>query len=125
MYKRANVKIRIILSHLAVALALTALAAFGCPFFRLTGLTCPGCGLTRAYIHALHGEFSVAFRYNPFFFTIPFYIFAFAHRSCGFMRKCRRPTDIFLIVYTALLVLFAVARNCGIINGFIPLQDKL
>ncbi len=67
-----------ILIHTAVLTALSALVVFGCPFFRLTGFTCPGCGLTRAYIHAFHGDFATAFRYNPFFFTLPFYVFVFS-----------------------------------------------
>jgi hypothetical protein len=32
-----------------------------CPFRRLTGLPCPGCGLTRAGRHLLRGEFREAF----------------------------------------------------------------
>ena len=114
-----------ILIHTAVLAALSALAVFGCPLFRLTGLTCPGCGLTRAYIHAFHGDFATAFRYNPFFFTLPFYVFIFAHRNCAFMRRFRRAADIFLAVYTVILLAFAVGRNCGLISGFIPLQGKL
>ena len=28
-----------------------------CPFRRVTGLWCPGCGMTRAFHHLLSGEF--------------------------------------------------------------------
>lgn len=37
-----------------------------CPFFMLTGLKCPGCGLTRAMHQILHGNIVKAFRYNQF-----------------------------------------------------------
>ncbi|MCR5742468.1 MAG: DUF2752 domain-containing protein [Lachnospiraceae bacterium] len=30
---------------------------FSCPIHMLTGYYCPGCGGTRAFIHAVHGEF--------------------------------------------------------------------
>jgi len=36
----------------------------GCSFYQLTGLYCPGCGMTRAMHHALHGHFAMAFSYN-------------------------------------------------------------
>lgn len=36
----------------------------GCSFYRLTGLYCPGCGMTRAIHHALHGRFGQAFSLN-------------------------------------------------------------
>ncbi len=37
----------------------------GCVFHRLTGLNCPGCGMTRAAHATLHGRFAEAFRFNP------------------------------------------------------------
>lgn len=36
-----------------------------CPFRRLTGLPCPGCGMTRAAGHLLRGEFREALRDHP------------------------------------------------------------
>jgi hypothetical protein len=36
-----------------------------CPFHRLTGLYCPGCGTIRAIHALLHGDPLSAFRYNP------------------------------------------------------------
>jgi hypothetical protein len=42
----------------------------GCPFHRLTGLACPGCGLTRASFAVLHGRFGEAFRLNPLGFLL-------------------------------------------------------
>jgi hypothetical protein len=37
----------------------------GCQFRRLTGLQCPGCGMTRATYAVLHGHFGQAFGLNP------------------------------------------------------------
>ncbi len=36
-----------------------------CPFKKLTGLYCPGCGSLRAVHQILHGRFTSAFRLNP------------------------------------------------------------
>lgn len=35
-----------------------------CVFRSLTGYLCPGCGITRALHHILHGRFVEAFHYN-------------------------------------------------------------
>ncbi|HSY19093.1 MAG TPA: DUF2752 domain-containing protein [Candidatus Acidoferrales bacterium] len=35
-----------------------------CQFHRLTGLNCPGCGMTRALYALLHGDLPAAFRDN-------------------------------------------------------------
>ncbi|KNX39578.1 hypothetical protein VV01_17955 [Luteipulveratus halotolerans] len=37
-----------------------------CPFRRLTGLPCPGCGLTRSWVDTAHGHLGSAFELNPF-----------------------------------------------------------
>lgn len=36
-----------------------------CPFYTLTGLLCPGCGVTRMIISLARLDFSAAFGYNP------------------------------------------------------------
>lgn len=37
-----------------------------CPFRRLTGLPCPGCGMTRSWVHLMHGQWRDAVVANPF-----------------------------------------------------------
>jgi len=38
---------------------------FSCGFKQFTGFPCPGCGLTRAMIDLLHGNFARSFQTNP------------------------------------------------------------
>lgn len=37
-----------------------------CPFRWATGLSCPGCGMTRACVHLMHGAFGASFASHPF-----------------------------------------------------------
>lgn len=53
----------------------------GCPIKFLTGISCGGCGMTRAWISVLKFDFLSAFEYHPLFWTIPFII------SCFLLRK--------------------------------------
>lgn len=39
----------------------------GCPFYRLSGTPCPGCGMTRAFLFALQLNFKSAFCMHPLF----------------------------------------------------------
>ena len=41
-----------------------------CPFRSLTGLWCPGCGMTRATHHLFRGDLTQALRYNLFVIAI-------------------------------------------------------
>jgi hypothetical protein len=36
-----------------------------CPFYTLTGLPCPGCGLTRSFVCLAHGRFAESFHWHP------------------------------------------------------------
>jgi hypothetical protein len=51
---------------LQIALVSLSLPAWDCPFFRLTGIPCPGCGLSRAVILLLKGDFLGSLRFHAF-----------------------------------------------------------
>ena len=43
----------------------------GCPIKFLTGISCAGCGMTRAWIYVLKLDFPRAFQFHPLFWTVP------------------------------------------------------
>jgi len=49
-----------------------------CPYLTLTGIACPGCGLTRCLHFLLRGDLTRAFGYNPWAFVIAPAAVAFA-----------------------------------------------
>lgn len=48
-----------------------AFSGIGCPIKFVTGVSCAGCGMTRAWISVLHGDLRAAWNYHPLFWTIP------------------------------------------------------
>ena len=50
--------------------ALETIYFLPCFFKGATGIPCPGCGMTRACLAILQGEFSTAWRYHPFSFLL-------------------------------------------------------
>lgn len=47
--------------------ALLYICGVGCPIKYLTGISCAGCGMTRAWIHFLQLDLQGAFYYHPLF----------------------------------------------------------
>ena len=87
-----------------------------CLFRALTGLTCPGCGSTRAMHQILHGHFVAAFMLNPLFLlAIPFLLYALFRYSIGVMRGeiPRRNTLPASYIYAlfVIVVSFWIFRN--------------
>ncbi len=62
-----------------------------CPFRSLTGLWCPGCGLTRATHHLLRGDVVQALRYN--LFVIVVLVTVIVSWLLWFRRSMRRSAD--------------------------------
>lgn len=62
---------RLVPLALGGALIVLWYAFFGCPIRYFTGVSCPGCGVTRAWMCAVQLHFTCAFYYHPLFFLAP------------------------------------------------------
>jgi hypothetical protein len=58
---------------LQIVLVSLSLPGWVCPFFRLTGIPCPGCGLSRASMLLLKGDLAGSLRFHAF---APIFLFA-------------------------------------------------
>lgn len=72
-YKRKSHRIEVITSVAAVVMLYVILESFGvtCPIKYITGISCAGCGMSRAWIALLHFNINEAFMYHPLFFLPP------------------------------------------------------
>lgn len=87
------------------------LCLVGCPFYRVFHLPCPTCGVTRAWVSALQGQFLAAFRYHLFFPVIPFVL----PLAWGLAKPTRRIAGG-MILFAVLLSLYNGLRLLSIIN---------
>lgn len=55
-----------------LALALFKLSGIPCVSRYFFGVSCPGCGMTRAWLSAVRLDFEQAFYYHPMFLAVPF-----------------------------------------------------
>lgn len=90
-----------------------------CPFHKLTGLYCPGCGSLRALHQLLHGNILNAFKYNPLMIlSLPFIIYSFLSYVIDGITGKTLP-EFFIPAYYIWLLLgiilaYGISRNINI-----------
>lgn len=65
-----------------------------CPFRALTGLPCPGCGLTRSWVYAAHGWWRESFASNPFGLVLAAALLVLAVVVVRRRARRQRPPDL-------------------------------
>ena len=93
-----------------------------CLFHKITGLFCPGCGLTRMMFSILKLDLKSAFQYNQLLFVLsPFmlflcinYIYSWITNKKSVLKKI--PNYVWYIIIIVLLI-YTILRNI-----YVPLQ---
>lgn len=71
-----------VLAVVAIYLVFSILG-IGCPIKWATGISCAGCGMTRAYWSLLHLDIKHAFIYHPLFWSVPLVLLIFVLYMAG------------------------------------------
>lgn len=85
----------------ALVYGILYVAGIGCPIKYLTGVSCMGCGMTRAYLSLLRLDFASSFRYHPLF-PIP------AIAAVLFLFRSRISQKIVKVLLFTTIVLFSI-----------------
>lgn len=75
------------------------IAGLPCPILFLTGISCAGCGMTRAWLSLLRLDFSAAFHYHPLFWLPAVILILFLFDKRIFKQWYWLWAALFLIVY--------------------------
>ena len=87
-----------------------------CPLYQMTGLACPGCGLTRGFHALFHGDVLGALDYNA---LLPVYVLLFAYLAASLVSVAARGRSLSFklfqpkALYCFLIVslVFGIVRN--------------
>ncbi len=93
-----------------------------CPIKKLTGLYCPGCGITRMFYSLITFNFYQAFRYNPLLFcSLPIFLFfgmnALISKKEPLYNKI--PTKYWMIIII-IFITYGLLRNIPMFDFLAP-----
>lgn len=89
-----------------------------CLFNTITGLKCPGCGITHMCISILHGDFKSAMQYNfVLFWLTPLFVYLIGDYLFRYIKtgtfKLLKWQSILTYIIIGILVIFGIIRNIG------------
>ena len=89
---------------------------FACPFYQLTGLQCPGCGVSRMCLHLIKLEFAQAFAQNQALFVLlPVLLLLWLSWTVRYVRTGRWELllwqRLLLWLSIGILIVFGILRN--------------
>lgn len=90
--------------------------AVPCVFYKVTGLKCPGCGVTHMCVALLQLNFKEAFQSHPMLFVqLPVLGLIFVKSVVGYIKdgayRLKRLENTVIYICIALLIGFTVVRN--------------
>ena len=85
---------------LTLVIVVLQLVGITCPIKHILGISCPGCGMTRAYISAMTLQFDKAFYYHPLWPFVP--VFGVLY---FLTRKDKHKSRVILFISTIVVML--------------------
>lgn len=86
----------------------------GCPTRFLTGISCPGCGMTRAVMQILKLDFNKAFYFHPMVFSLPIIAILFIKKD-----------KINPVILNSLLVIIIVLFMIVYVMRLLDINDEI
>lgn len=118
--KPAHLPLKLLLVALfAAVVAVFMLLEIPCLIRHFTGLICPNCGMTRAWLSVLRLDLVSAFQYHPMFWSVPF-LFLFLVYDGQLFRRPQLNTVVLGCLIVGLLGCYLIRLIC-FLSGNLPL----
>ena len=108
--RRKNERKELICAVTAVVVLYTAMELIGitCPIKFITGISCAGCGMSRAWMAFLHLDIAKAFTFHPLFWLVPIAVIVL-------LCKSKINIKIYKIIIFTIIIMFAIVYICRLI----------
>ena len=108
--RRKNERKELICAVTAVVVLYTAMESIGitCPIKFITGISCAGCGMSRAWMAFFQLDMAKAFEYHPLFWLVPIAVIVL-------LCKSKINIKIYKIIIFTIIIMFAIVYICRLI----------
>jgi len=79
-----------------------------CVFKATYGIPCPGCGMTRSYIHLFYGDIKGAFYYHPLFIMPIVLALIWIFKDIGIISKIYKSRNFWIFIAIVFIGVWAV-----------------
>lgn len=125
MKKDVVKKMIVIILAIILGISILNIIGIGCPILFFTGIPCMGCGITRAFLSLLKGDFISAFRYHPLILLVPFLCFLmFDESKPNKESKWYKVKNIAIYVIVALFIIVYLIRVFIIKDPIVQINIK-
>lgn len=100
------------------------LTGIGCPIKFITGISCAGCGMTRAWFSLLHLDFAAAYSFHPLFWLPPVVLAALLLKN-KLPRRLYRGILFTCILLCGIVYLVRLIRHDGDVVVLDPANNLL
>lgn len=108
------------IASIMIVYGLFNILGIGCPIKFVTGISCIGCGMTRAWLSVLHFNFKDAFYYHPAFWIPPFILILLCLKN----KKSEKYYKIFMFTSIAIFVIIYFVRLIWPYNDIVVFQPE-
>lgn len=105
----------LLLAGIGIIMLLLSITGIGCPIKTFTGISCAGCGMSRALFSLIHLEFKEAFYYHPLIFIMPMLVPLFFFWEKISFKKRNLIVGFFVIAFLFVYILRLINQQDDVV----------
>lgn len=106
----------LLLAGTGIIMLFLSITRIGCPIKAFTGISCAGCGMSRALFALIHLKFKEAFYYHPLIFIMPALVPSFFFWEKIPPKKCKLIVGLFVTAFLFVYIVRLINQHDDVVD---------